>query len=133
MSEVAGVCLDATYCIDFLQGREAAIAKAHDLEGEHASLAIPVPAAMEVLLWGRRHGDKALRRTLDLIERVEVLDSTLEVAQEASRLGLECERRGAMVPNMDLLIAATARVHRKILVTRDSDFHRVAGLTLESY
>lgn len=130
---MAGVCLDATYCIDFLQGRDAAIAKARDLEGVHANLAISVPAAMEVLLWGRRHGEKALRRTLDLIERVEILNANLEVAQEASRLGLECERRGAMVPNMDLLIAATARLHHKILVTRDSDFHRVAGLTLESY
>lgn len=130
---MAGICLDATYCIDFLQGRETAIAKAREWEGGQTRLAIPVPAVMEVLLWGRRHGEKALRCTLDLIERVEILDSNLEVAQEASRLGAECVRRGAIVPNMDLLIAATARLHRKTLITRDADFHRVVGVTLESY
>lgn len=128
-----GVCLDASYCLDFLRGLEAAVSKAHEWEDSATELFLPVPAALEVLLWGRRHGEHSLRLTGELLDRNEILDSTLEVANEAARLGNECARRGGTVPNMDLLIAATARLHRLPLVTRDSDFHRIAGLTIESY
>lgn len=127
------VSLDASFCIDALNGTGAANAKERELEASGARLCISVPAAMEVLVWGRRHGETAWKKTSELIDRLEVLDANLEVAQETSRLWLECEKRGATVPAIDLLIAATARVYHQSLVTRDSDFHRVAGLTIESY
>lgn len=128
-----GACLDAPFCIDFLNGRPPAVQKAREMEGSQTSLSLAVPAAAEVLLWGRRHGEGAWRRTTDLVGRLEVVDATLEVAHEASRLGRECERRGGMVAMMDLLVAATARLQGRALVTRDSDFHRIPGLTIESY
>lgn len=127
------VGLDSTFCIDFLRGVQPAAEKAQEIEATGEHLSISVPVAMEILVWGRRHGEKALSGTIELLERVGVLDSTLEIAHEASRLRLECERRGGAVGAIDLLIAATARVHHQSLLTRDSDFHRVPGLTLLSY
>ena len=39
------------------------------------------------------------------------------VRGEARRIGAELLRRGASVPTVDLLIAATAKLHQKVLVT----------------
>ena len=42
-------------------------------------------------------------------------------------------RRGAPLFGNDLLVAATARCHRGILVSRDTIFSMVPGLAVEAY
>jgi len=47
--------------------------------------------------------------------------------------GAELLRRGRGLATTGLLIAAAARLHRHVLVTRDADFQRVPGLAVETY
>lgn len=52
---------------------------------------------------------------------------------EAARLGAQMIREGAPIGTIDLLIAATAKVHRIPLITRDKDFASLPGVTLQTY
>ncbi len=72
-------------------------------------------------------------RSLTLSRRLSVLPLDEESADEAARLGGDCDRRGTPVGNLDLLIAAIVRRNRGVLVTRDRDFHRIPGLHIETY
>lgn len=126
-------CLDATYLIDYLEGQPAAVDKMHEWTSLAERLTSPAPAAAELLLCAYFEGGAALRQALGLLETIEVLPADTSVATEAARLGAEQLRRGAAVPMVDLLIAATARIHRGVLVSRDTGFGGIAGLALETY
>ena len=126
-------CLDSTFLIDLLMGDAAATAKMREIEtlGEPVSMA--APCLTELLLGAHFKGGALLRDTLDLVSRLDVLEVDAAVAGEAGRLGAELLRRGQGLPTTDLLIAATARLHGHVLVTRDTDFHRIPGLAIEGY
>ncbi len=99
--------------------------------GEQVSVA--APSLTEVLISAHFKGGALLGETLDLASRLEVLPIDDPVAAEAGRLGAELLRRGHSLPTTDLLIAAAARLHQHILVTRDEDFQRIPGLAVEGY
>ncbi len=126
-------CLDATYLIDYLEGQPPAVDRMREWAARAERLASPAPAAAELLLGAYFEGGAALREALGLLETVEVLPVDAPVAMEAAQLGAEQLRRGAAVPMVDLLIAATARFHGGILVSRDLAFGRIAGLAVETY
>ena len=125
--------LDATYCFDLLRGDPGARDRAVEWEGQQERLAIPAPALAEFLRSGYRRGGRLLEQSLTLTRRLEVLPLEGDTAEDAARLGGDLDRRGLPVGNLDLLIAAIARRHRAILVTRDQDFQRIPGLHLETY
>jgi tRNA(fMet)-specific endonuclease VapC len=49
------------------------------------------------------------------------------------RMKREVEKRGLMLNENDLWIAATALALDAVLITRDSDFQRVPGLLMEDW
>ena len=125
--------LDATYCFDILRGDAGARERAIEWESQQEVLAIPAPALAEFLRSGYRRGGRLLEQSLALTRRLEVLSLDAGTAEDAARLGGELDRRGLLVGNIDLLIAAIVRKNRAILVTRDQDFQRIPGLHLETY
>ncbi len=126
-------CLDSTFLIDLLKGDPAATAKMREIEALGEAVSLPAPCLAEVLLGAHFRGGDLLRVTLDVVERLDVLEVDAVVAGEAGRLGAELLRRGESLPTTDLLIAAAARLSGQILVTRDTDFARIPGLAVEGY
>lgn len=126
-------CLDTTFLIDFTRGRGPASESATRFVQEHDRLSAPAPAIAEVLMGANYRGGTELRRTLGLVELLDVLPVDLQVASVAGQIGAEMFRRGTPFLGIDLLVAATAQCHRKVLVTRDAAFSRVPGLAVESY
>ncbi|MCI4341684.1 MAG: PIN domain-containing protein [Thermoplasmata archaeon] len=125
--------LDACYCFDLLRGDTGARNRATEWESEAEQLTITAPALAEFLRAGYRRGGRLLDRSLTLSRRLGVLPLDEESAEEAARLGGECDRRGASMGNLDLLVAAIVRKNRGVLVTRDRDFQQIPGLHLETY
>ena len=125
--------LDASYCFDLLRGDEFARQRSIDWETQGERLTIAAPALAEFLRAGHRRGGRLLERSTALARRLEVLPLDGPSAEEAARMGGECDRRGVAVANSDLMIAAVVRLHRGILVTRDHDFARIPGLQIETY
>ena len=126
-------CLDAAFCIDFVNGEPRALAKAAELSARGDRLAIPAPALAEFLAGAFHQGGKRLTQALESVSELQVLDVNEPIAVEAARLGGECSRSGQPVGTLDLLIAATVAHHHAQLLSRDTDFARISGLTLETY
>lgn len=61
----------------------------------------------------------------------EIVSLDEDVALRAAELWADLERRGGLIPALDLLIAATALAHGWPLATADvKDFRRIDGLEL---
>lgn len=126
-------CLDATFLIDYLAGDRAAVEKAKEWAATGERLAAPAPAVAETLLGAYFEGGSASREALGFLDTLEVLPIDASVAAEAGRMGAEQLQRGTAVSIVDLLIAATVRANRGILVTRDTAFGQIPGLAVEAY
>jgi predicted nucleic acid-binding protein len=125
--------LDASFCFDLLRGDVHAGNRAREWEATGESLSIAAPVYAEFLRAGYRRGGRFLERSLAFVSQLEMLSIDGAVADEAARLGAECDHRGTSLANTDLLIAAVVRRHGGTLVTRDGDFARVPGLQVETY
>ena len=125
-------CLDSTFCIDFANGIPEALARAAELSDLGERLAIPAPALTEFLVGAFHQGGRRLSQALEFVSELEVLDVTETISVDAARLG-GMLTTGELVGTLDLLIASTAKHHHAHLISRDRDFARVPGLTLETY
>ena len=126
-------CFDSNFLIDYVRGDPSAVEKVRQLLELAERLTTPAVAAAELLTGAYFRGSRELARTLEFLERLEVLGFEVPEAAEAGRLGAECLRRGSPLVGIDLLIAATARHHRGVLVSRDRVFSQVPGLAVEAY
>ncbi len=126
-------CFDSTFLIDFVRGEGRARQRVVELLTTGERLATPSVAAAEVLVGAHYRGGRELARTLEFLEHLDLLPFEIGEAAEAGRLGAEALAGGTPLVGVDLLVAATARHHRGILVTRDRVFSRVAGLAVEAY
>ena len=126
-------CFDSTFLIDYVRGEASAVEKVRELLEATERLTTPAVAVAEVLVGAHYRGGRELARTLEFLELLDVLPFDLAEAAEAGRIGAESMRRGAPLVGNDLLVAATVRHHRGILVSRDSVFSMVPGLAVEAY
>lgn len=98
-------------------------------------VALPAIVIYEIN-FGLRHARR--RSQLDgfarMVQATTVLDFDAEAADHAARIRLELEAAGTPIGPTDLLIAAIARRHARILVThRVREFTRVPGLEVEDW
>ena len=126
-------CFDSTFLIDYVRGDADAVGKVRELVELGERLTTPSVAAAEVLVGAHFRGRGELSRTLEFLDRLEILPFDIAEATEAGRIGAEALRRGAPIAGNDLLVAATARHRGGILVSRDGVFSQVPGLAVETY
>lgn len=70
----------------------------------------------------------------DRCRRSNVLPLTDDIVVQASEIYGDLHRRGELITDADILIAATALVHNLTLITENtSHFQRIAGLQIESW
>ncbi len=75
-----------------------------------------------------------LRRFDAFCQRSEILGLPEEVVLIAADLYADLRRKGQLIGDADLFIAATALHHGRVLVTANTThFQRLAGLTLEDW
>jgi len=126
-------CLDSTFLIDVAKGRGNAEAKARALVAAGERMAMAAPVLAEVMVGAHYRGGIYHRRMLEFMSSLEVLETTAEIAMEAGEIGAELMRRGTAAGTIDLILAATAKRHGAILLTRDTAFAKVPGLAVENY
>jgi tRNA(fMet)-specific endonuclease VapC len=82
---------------------------------------------------GRRR--RGLERAYELVlpQTGPLLEVTREVSEAYARTKAALEARGIILPENDLWIAATALVNHLSLVTNDSHFRAVTGLTTKDW
>ncbi|GGA44301.1 PIN domain-containing protein [Okeania sp. KiyG1] len=57
----------------------------------------------------------------------------LEIIEQASEIHIDLRRKGRLIQDADILIAATAIIHNLTLVYNDSDMPRVEGINLDNW
>ena len=124
--------LDSTFLIDLLAGDPDAGRLAGALRASAERLATPAPCVAELLRGVHRAG-KGLRATDELLAQLEVVPLDERAARRAGEIATQTAARGREVAMMDCLVAGIVIASDGTLVSRDSDFARIGGLTLETY
>lgn len=120
--------VDTSVLVDFLGNEPSAVRLFHGT----VTLFLPAVALGE-LFYGAEYSDnpEANRAQVeDLTEDFAVLDCDLETARVFGKIKQGLRRRGRLIPDNDIWIAAIARQHRMPLVARDAHFAEVDGLSL---
>ena len=98
-------------------------------------LSLPAIVVYEINFGLRRASRRAqLEAFARMVQVMTVLPFDAEAADHAARIRIELEEAGTPIGPTDLLIAATARRHGRILVTHNRrEFDRVSGLAIEDW
>lgn len=127
--------LDTDICI-FIRRRHLP-----QLQAKFARL-LPGDAVMSVvthgeLLYGaEKHVNRisALETLEELVTHIMVIPTSHDVAHEYARLRATLEKRGEVIGNNDLWIAAHALAEKLVLVTNNErEFKKVPGLKVENW
>ncbi len=123
--------VDTDWVVDWLAGREETVQLLSTLGREGLAISlITYGEIYEGIYFGRdpKKSEEVFRRFL---RGVVVLPLTKRILQRFARIRGELRRKGLLIGDPDILIAATAIHHNLTLVTRNvKDFQRVPGLKL---
>ncbi|MBI4140262.1 PIN domain-containing protein [Candidatus Woesearchaeota archaeon] len=127
-------CLETTFLIDLLRGKENVNNLKEELERTESSLSITPISIMELWIGATiKSSDKEKERILALIDAVEVLNFDVESAKEAGEIDVSLTKQGMPIEITDVMIAGIAKTHHEKLVTRDAHFARIPGLRVLKY
>ena len=128
-------CLDTTFLIDWLRGRERAKKKYEELltevraQGQQLSASIVTAYELEKGAKLSADPEKDLELVRDLLKELVILEFNLRAVDVSSGIYLELSKKGKLIGEFDILIAATCIAADQSLVTNDSDFDSISGLT----
>ena len=114
---MANYLLDATAFIGDLRGRRGMIELVNTLAQQGHNLGVCCITVAEL---GAGLSEEERARANSLIDAMDYLDVSLEIAKEAGRYRYEYARRGTTLSTTDTLIAATAIAQGATLITSNT-------------
>jgi len=128
---------DTTFLIDLLRGKEPAVYKITQKIEEHCETkCISSISVME--LWrgaiqsDRSEGEK--KKITELLSSLFVYVFDENIAKKAGEIEAQLIKSGEIIQLEDVIIAATALIHRQSILTRNTEhFKRVQGVEVETY
>ncbi len=133
--------LDTSYLIDLVRGRPQAIELARRMDEEKAYIAISVVTYHEYMLgvylshWREKNRlIEKLRQAEVELARFDVLPYTIDIAKKTAEILAHLLKEGKPLGLADIIVAATAIIHKLKLVTRNIEhFSRIPDLRIEAY
>jgi tRNA(fMet)-specific endonuclease VapC len=123
--------VDTDWAADYLKGKEDAVRLLSPFIRERRlGMSIIFYAELWEGLLGSSRQEVYRSALADLIAGVPVLGLDRETAEVFAGVRAELRRQGRLIPDLDLLIAATALRHDLTVISRDQHFRRVRGLRL---
>jgi tRNA(fMet)-specific endonuclease VapC len=125
------VLLDSDTLSEVMKGRDLKVLhRAEAYLREHRSLRFSIVTRFEILRGLRAKGaTRQIATFLDRCQESVVYPLTEEIADRAAELYGSLWKRGQLISDCDLLIAATALLNDLVLVTGNEDhFQRIEGL-----
>ena len=123
--------VDSDYVADYLKGRTPSTDLLNTLLQDGIAISIITFAEVyEGIYYGhnRIHSTRIFQRFL---QGVSVLGITRSIAKQYARMRGELGRKGQLIDQPDLFIAATATYHHLTLVTRNlKDYERIPDLNI---
>jgi tRNA(fMet)-specific endonuclease VapC len=129
------VLLDTSFLIDLMDGDEAAIEKATELEADLVQQRLSSMTLFELFYGVARAADSETERETveEVLASKPVHSADAAVMRKAGRLSGQLRNDGTAVGDGDVIIGATASVLEEPVLTRNvEDFERL-GVEVESY
>jgi predicted nucleic acid-binding protein len=125
--------VDSDWVADWLKGKQAAITLVSSFaRGDVAISLLTYGEIYEGIYYGR-DAKRHERAFTQFLRGVQVVPFSQPIMRRFARIRGDLRRKGRLIPDADLLIAATALHHNLSLVSRNvRDFQRVPGLLLYS-
>jgi len=127
--------LDTSILIAFLKGEEDVVAKVEEYLEEFDRLSLSIITYYEILR-GLKYIDdeKKLRDFEELMDKSEIITLDRGIIEKASEIYAGLKRRGELIEDADILIAASCLVKGMVLVTDNEEhFRRIESLETENW
>ncbi|MGH2365182.1 MAG: type II toxin-antitoxin system VapC family toxin [Chloroflexota bacterium] len=123
--------LDSDWIIDVLAGIPSAVEVLDGLVDDGAAISLISVGELFEGAFGFPDPDSHLSRFRQFIAGYDLLGFSERVMERFARIRNDLRRRGQLIPDMDLLIAATAIEHALTLLTRNiRHFSRIPELQI---
>ncbi len=131
MEGASAYLIDTDWLLDYLAGRPTAVSLFAELSNAERVISIvSFGEVYEGIYFGGRE-EEYERNFAAALRSLIVVDVSEPIAKRFARIRGELRRQGLLIPDGDLLIAATALHHDLTLVTRNlTHFARVPGIRL---
>ncbi|MHA2271117.1 MAG: PIN domain-containing protein [Candidatus Hodarchaeales archaeon] len=128
------VCLETTFLIDYLRGKEEAIQKFQHFVQTGVQLFTTVISLYELHVGLLPDRKKERERLRNLEQAIDIRPLTVTSAKEAAVIMKDLLAKGEPIPVNDAYIAAIAREFRAPVITRDlNHFSKVSDLRVETF
>jgi len=120
--------IDTDWMVDVLKGKAEAIQLLDWVADQGAAISIITYAELLEGIVGFPQREIRERQLEALIASIDVLPIDFDVARRFAVSAVALRQGGVSIPDLDLLIAATALRHDLTLVSRDRHFERIPDL-----
>ncbi|QKY18381.1 type II toxin-antitoxin system VapC family toxin [Halorubrum sp. CBA1229] len=128
--------LDSSFLIDLMNGDDAAVEAAREIEASSVPQKVPAQVVYELYV-GVGYSENAAREVESIrsvLESRPVIDFTEDIAKRAGRLDGRLRREGSRIGQGDVRIAATAIRHDEPVITGNpKDFNRIPDVDVREY
>ncbi|HLD05527.1 MAG TPA: PIN domain-containing protein [Candidatus Nanoarchaeia archaeon] len=128
--------LETSFVVDFLRKKSEALELLNKLEEMEPNLYVAVPTIMEVwegAIKNTKASGEEKGRVDEFINALIVLPLETNGAKRAAEIVMDAVQRGDKIETEDAMIAGIAMTNGETLVTNDSDYTRIPGLTVLKY
>lgn len=128
--------LDSSFLIDLMNGDDAAVAAAREIEASSVPQKVPTQVVYERYV-GVGYSEDTFREVetvRSVLESRPIIDCTEDIAKHAGRLDGRLRREGSRIGQGDGKIAATAIRHDEPVITGNpEEFNRIPDVTVREY
>ena len=129
------VLLDTDVLSNLMRQHPMALKRAHVYLTQHRQLSFSVITRYEILRGLEAKNAHRKIKNFDLFcQANQILPLTDNVIQQAAKIYGDLHRDGQLIGDADILIAATAQIHKLPLVTNNqAHFGRITNLAIENW
>jgi len=127
--------LDTNILTAFLKDNLKVVNKVSGYLDEYGKLTISVITYYEILRGLKEIArKKKLELFYEMAEKTEIIILTVGIMDKASDIYLELKKKGELIEDADILVAASAMVNDLVLITdNEKHFCRIEGLKVENW
>lgn len=128
-------CLDTTFLVDLLRGKEEISKLKDELSKSESVLTVASPSIMEIWLGAcqAKASEKEKEKINQLLLSLEILSLDEKSAKEAGEIEAELLNKGQIIETEDIMTASIAKMNGEKVVTRDRHYAKISGLKVLKY
>lgn len=127
--------LDTNILVAFLKDNPKVVSKVDQYLNEYNKLTISVISYYEILRGLKEIGSKKrLNLFYEMMGKTDIIVITIEIMNKASDIYIELKKKGELIEDADILVAASAMVNNLVLITdNERHFSRIERLEVENW